>query len=120
MPSANDKLPPESLDAQFIATVRCILTISVLLILALDPLARTCFYEVTYLILGLYVAYSALFYGAACWASNLAGGSRALGRCWLGCWSDGTGGRFEWRFQNDIPRLVKRSSISGEGHAPGR
>jgi signal transduction histidine kinase len=75
MPSSNDKSPPESFDARFIATIRCILAISVLLILTLDSLARTRFYEVTYLILGFYVTYSVLLYMAArLWRPILPGG----------------------------------------------
>ena len=67
MPSTNAKSPSESLDARFVATIRCVLAIAVLFILALDPLARTGFSEVIYLILGLYVTYSALLYMAARW-----------------------------------------------------
>jgi signal transduction histidine kinase len=67
MPSSNDKSSPISFDASFIATMRCILAVFVLLILTLDLLARVRFNELTYLILSLYVAYSALLYGAARW-----------------------------------------------------
>jgi signal transduction histidine kinase len=49
------------------AATRCVLSIAVLLILALDPLARSRFSEITYLILGLYVVYSILLYTATRW-----------------------------------------------------
>ena len=67
MPSSSDKSPPISFDARFVAVIRCVLSIAVLLILALDPPARMRFSEVTHLILGLYVAYSILLYTAARW-----------------------------------------------------
>ena len=68
MPSPTDKPPPlVPFDARFIAAIRCVLSTAVLVILALDPLARTRFSGVTYLILGLYVAYSISLYTAARW-----------------------------------------------------
>jgi signal transduction histidine kinase len=71
MPSSSDKSPPASFDARFIAAIRCVLSTAVLAILALDPLARTRFSGVTYLILGFYVAYSMFLYSAARWRQPL-------------------------------------------------
>ena len=67
MPSANDKLPPVSFDARFVAAVRCILAAAVLLVLALDPMARPSFPGMAHLVLVLYLAYSILLYTAARW-----------------------------------------------------
>jgi hypothetical protein len=63
----NEKLLLELPNAHFIVTIRCVLAIPMLLILNLDPLVRTRFYEVTYPILGLYVTNSAFLYGAVRW-----------------------------------------------------
>lgn len=60
MPSANDKLPPVSVDARFVAAIRCILAAVVLLVLVLDPEARLSFPGMAHLVLVLYVIYSIL------------------------------------------------------------
>ena len=70
MPSPYDKIPPTAFDARFMAATRCVLSTAVLLLLAFDPLERSRFSEVTYLILGLYVIYSFLLYTTTrCWHS---------------------------------------------------
>ena len=70
MPSSNDTLSQESSDAHFVATVRCVLSSAVSLILTLDSPTRARFSERSYLIYGfyvLYVSYSVLLYMAARW-----------------------------------------------------
>ena len=49
------------------AASRCVLSTAVLLLLAFDPLTRSRFSEVTYLILGFYVLYSLLLYACTRW-----------------------------------------------------
>jgi len=49
---------PSSLDVTFVATIRRVLTIAVLLIFTRDPLTRARLSEVSYLILGFYGTYS--------------------------------------------------------------
>jgi signal transduction histidine kinase len=71
MPSLPNRSSAASFDARFIATIRCILAVSALLILALDSLARPRFNGVIYLILGLYVAYSAVLYGVTRWRHSI-------------------------------------------------
>jgi signal transduction histidine kinase len=65
MPSSHDAPPHESSDVSFIAAIRCLLALSVLVIFILDPQERTRFYVLTDSALGLYVIYSALLYMAA-------------------------------------------------------
>jgi signal transduction histidine kinase len=65
MPSSKDKPSPESFDIRFIAAIRCLIALCVLITLTLDPLERTRFYAITAIALGLYVIYSALLYTAA-------------------------------------------------------
>jgi signal transduction histidine kinase len=67
MPSSNEKPPPESIDARFIAMTRCVLAIAVSVILTFDPLTRARFSEVSYLLLVLYVTYSVILYMTARW-----------------------------------------------------
>jgi hypothetical protein len=43
MPSSNDKLPPVSFDASFMAMIRGVLAAAALLVLALDPVAHLSF-----------------------------------------------------------------------------
>jgi signal transduction histidine kinase len=67
MPSLYNRLPPAAFDARFMAACRCLLSAAILLLLAFDPLARSRFSELTYLILGLYVVYSFLLYASTRW-----------------------------------------------------
>ena len=67
MPSANDKSPPVSFDAGFVAAIRCILAAVVLLVLTLDPEAGLSFPGMAHLVLVLYVIYSILLPTAARW-----------------------------------------------------
>ena len=67
MPSSTNEFPRISLDARFVATIRCVLAIALPFILTLAPLTRSRFCAVTYLLLGLYATYSVLLYLAACW-----------------------------------------------------
>jgi hypothetical protein len=54
MPSSNDESSALSLDARFVATIRCVLAIALAFILTLDRLTRARFSEVSDLLLGLY------------------------------------------------------------------
>jgi signal transduction histidine kinase len=67
MPSSNDKLPPVSVDASFMATIRCVLAAAALLVLALDPVAHLSLPGMAHLVLILYFAYSILLYAATRW-----------------------------------------------------
>jgi signal transduction histidine kinase len=66
MPSSTDESPRGSLDAHFVATIRCVVAIALPFLLILDPLTRSRFSAVTYLFLGLFATYSLLLYLAAC------------------------------------------------------
>ena len=65
--SSNDKFPPLSLDARFVATIRCVIAIALVFILTLDPPTRARFSEVIDLLLGLYATYSMVLYLVARW-----------------------------------------------------
>src|SRR5215813_6925546 len=67
MPSANDRSPLVSLDARFTAAIRCILAVAVLLVIALDPMARVSFPGVAHFIVAFYITYSLLLYIVTCW-----------------------------------------------------
>jgi len=53
------------------AASRCVLTATILLLLAFDPQARSRLPEVTYLVLGLYVIYSLVLYASTRWWYSL-------------------------------------------------
>jgi signal transduction histidine kinase len=71
MPSSNENSLLESFDINLVATMRCALASAGAVIVTLDLLTHTWLAEVSYLVVGLYVTYSVLFYVVARWRRSI-------------------------------------------------